>query len=137
MNWVRASGLALVTSLTCVPHSAFAGDEPYRAIVDTDGVQRVSILGGSYFFKPDHIIVKANVPVELAVRVEPGVIPHSFVLKAPEAGTTIKADLRTDPKKITFTPIAPGKYSFYCSNKLLFFKSHRDRGMEGILEVVE
>jgi hypothetical protein len=89
MNWVRALGLALVTALTCVPHNASAGDEPYRAVVDTDGIQRVTILGGSYFFKPDHIIVKANVPVELAVRVEPGVIPHSFVLKASEAGITI------------------------------------------------
>jgi plastocyanin domain-containing protein len=137
MNWVRALGLALVTSLTCVPHNASAGDEPYRAVVDTDGIQRVSILGGSYFFKPDHIIVKANVPVELSVRVEPGVIPHSFVLKASEAGITINAKLSTDPKKITFTPVAPGKYSFYCSNKLLFFRSHQDRGMEGILEVVE
>lgn len=137
MNWVRASVLALAAALTCVSHTAFAGDEPYRATVSSDSVQHVSILGGSYFFKPAHIIVKANVPVELSVVMAPGIIPHSFVLKASDAGIAINADLSADPKKITFTPVVPGKYPFYCSHKLLFFKSHRDRGMEGILEVVE
>jgi len=32
---------------------------------------------------------------------------------------------------------AAGKYAFYCKNKLLFFKSHRENGQEGILEVVQ
>ena len=31
---------------------------------------------------------------------------------------------------------AVGKYPIYCSNQLLFFASHRERGMEGVLEVV-
>jgi hypothetical protein len=30
-----------------------------------------------------------------------------------------------------------GIYPFYCSRKLLFFESHREKGMEGTLEVVE
>jgi hypothetical protein len=30
-----------------------------------------------------------------------------------------------------------GEYPFYCSKKLLFFKSHREKGMEGMLEVVQ
>ena len=110
--------------------------EPYRAGVDSDGVQRVTMLGGDYFFKPDRIIVKVNVPVELSVRLERGFVPHNLVLKAPDAGLAIEEDLSRDTKKITFTPKAAGKYSFYCSNKLLFFKSHRERGMEGILAVV-
>ena len=56
--------------------------EPYRATLDKDGIQRVQILGGDYFFKPKHIIVKARVPVQLSVRVEPGIKPHDIVIKA-------------------------------------------------------
>lgn len=33
------------------------------AKIASDGVQRVEIVGGSYFFKPDHIVVKVDVPV--------------------------------------------------------------------------
>ena len=31
----------------------------------------------------------------------------------------------------------PGRYAFYCTNKLLFMPSHRQQGMEGVIEVVE
>ena len=119
--------------------SAFAQDqkEVHVAKVDPDGVQRVRIVGGSYFFKPNHIIVKVNVPVELLANLEPGIVPHTLVLNAPEAGIAIDETLSTDPKTVRFTATAVGKYAFYCKNKLLFFKSHRENGQEGILEVVE
>lgn len=106
-------------------------------MIDADGKQRVRIIGGSYFFKPNHIIVKANVPVELAVSREPGIVPHSLVIKAPEAGIAIDESLNTDPKVLSFTPTVVGEYPFYCKNKLLFFESHREKGMEGVLEVVQ
>jgi len=115
---------------------AQSGKEVHVAKVDQDGVQRVRIGGGEYFFKPGHIIVKANVPVELLVSREAGIVPHNLVIKAPEAGIAVDEELGTEPKKIVFTPTAVGKYAFYCSNRLLFFASHRERGMEGVLEVV-
>jgi plastocyanin len=59
------------------------------------------------------------------------------VLKDPAAALAIEQDLSTEVKKIAFTPKTAGKYPFYCSNRLLFFPSHRERGMEGVLEVVE
>ena len=127
------SCLMLATFLLAGP--AYAEDSVH-ASVDADGVQRISILGGSYFFKPRHVIVKANVPVELTVKIEAGMIPHSFVLKAPEAGIDIDTSLSTSPKTFHFTPTTAGQYPFFCSHKLLFFKSHRERGMEGVLEVV-
>ena len=117
---------------------AFAQDqkEVFIAKVDPDGVQRVRIEGGSYFFKPPHIVVKVNMPVELLANREAGVTPHNLVIKAPEAGIAIEEDLASDAKKISFTATAVGKFPFYCSKKLLFFASHRERGMEGVLEVV-
>ena len=138
----RASKLSLLTFCLCLsmaaPAAAFAQDqkEVYVAKLDPDGVQRVRIEGGGYFFKPNRIVIKVNVPVELLASREAGVVPHNLVIKAPEAGVSVDEELAAEPKKITFTATAVGKYPFYCSNKLLFFASHRERGMEGVLEVV-
>jgi plastocyanin len=111
--------------------------EPHRATIDSDGVQHVSILGGDYFFRPSHVIVKVNVPVEFSVSLEKGIVPHTLVVQAPEAGIAVDESLSTEAKTIRFTPTVAGRYSYYCRNKLVFFKSHRERGMEGVLEVVE
>jgi plastocyanin len=126
----RASVLALVM-LAFVPALA---QEPVKP--DADGVQRIRIVAGSYFFKPNHIVVKVNVPVELTASRESGITPHDLVIRADEAGLAVKEDLGTEPKKITFTATKPGKYAIYCSKKLPFVAGHREKGMEGVLEVV-
>jgi plastocyanin domain-containing protein len=108
-----------------------------RASIDKDGVQRVEIVGGGYFFTPNHIIVKVNVPVELKVRKESGIVPHNIVMKAPEAGIEFNVSLKDEPQVIRFTPGKTGTFPFYCSKKLLFFASHREKGMEGTIEVTE
>lgn len=112
-------------------------EETYQASVAADGTQHVSITGGNYFFRPKHVIVRINVPVEFGVILEKGIVPHTLVIQAPEAGIAVDEKLGTEVKKIRFTPTAVGKYSFYCKNKLLFLKSHKEKGMEGMLEVVE
>lgn len=109
----------------------------YHATVAADGVQHVRIEGGGYFFKPNRVIVKVNVPVELTVSVEKSLIPHTLVIQSPEAGISVDEKLSSDAKNIRFTPTAVGKYHFYCKNKLLFFKSHSKKGMEGVLDVVQ
>jgi plastocyanin len=106
------------------------------AAVDADGVQRVEVVGGSYFFDPNYIVVKVNVPVELKVRKEAGYVPHDIVVKAPAAGIDFSESLEKEPKIIKFTPKTVGKYEMYCSKKLWFAKSHKDRGMDGMIEVV-
>ena len=121
---------------------AFAQDtgekkKAYTATVDPDGVQRVTILGGGYFFEPDHIIVKVNVPVELTIKKESGIVPHNIIINAPEAGMDINESLSDKPKIIQLIPKKVGKYPFYCDKRLLFFKSHKEKGMEGVIEIVE
>lgn len=116
--------------------SAPPKEEIYQSTI-TNGVQQVHIDGGSFFFKPNHVIVKVNVPVELIVKVESGVTPHDIVIQAPAAGMVVKERLSSDAKTIRFTPKAVGKYPFYCSIGLPLVKSHRERGMEGLIEVVE
>ncbi len=101
-----------------------------------DGIQRVTIVGGSYFFKPNVIVVKVNVPVELLASRESGMTPHNLIIQAPDAGVAVELDLAAEPKKVVFTPTKTGKYPIYCGKKLPFIAGHRERGMEGILEVV-
>jgi len=115
----------------------YAADKPFVVNIGPDGIQRVDITGGSYFFKPDYIAVKANVPVEISLRKEGGLIPHEFVLNAPEAGMDFRVDLSSEPRIIRFTPAKPGKYEFRCNKKSPFSsQTHADKGMKGILEVV-
>jgi plastocyanin len=104
--------------------------------VDRDGVSKVEIIGGSYFFKPNHIVVKVNIPVELKVSKETGLAPHDIVAKSPKAGIEFQVSLSSPPKLIKFTPTKIGKYPIYCSKAAPFSKSHREKGMEGVIEVV-
>lgn len=117
--------------------TALPDEKAYQSTVGADGVQHIRIEGGSYFFKPRHVIVRVNVPVELTVSIEKGLIPHTLVIQSPEAGIVVDQSLSSDARVIRFTPTAVGSYPFYCKNKLLFFKSHREKGMEGVLDVVE
>jgi plastocyanin len=119
------------------PPTAAAAATEVVATVDADGIQRVEIVGGSYFFKPGRVVVKVNVPVELKVRKESGLAPHNVVVRAPDAGVSFSVDLTTEPRTISFTPTKAGVYPIYCDKRFLFFSSHRDRGMEGVLDVRE
>jgi plastocyanin domain-containing protein len=104
--------------------------------VSPDGVQRAQILVSSYSYKPDHLSVRANTPVELTLKRIGRMVPHNFVIQAKEAGLEIHEEVPFGKLlKIRFTPTQAGKFKFYCDKKLLFLKSHEARGMVGTLEV--
>ncbi|MGR9099806.1 MAG: cupredoxin domain-containing protein [Gammaproteobacteria bacterium] len=117
--------------------TVFGKEAIFQAEIDQNGEQVIDITGENYSFNPDRIVVKANVPVVLRVKKEKGFIPHDFTLKNAAAGIEIKESLDEKPKIIRFTPTQAGTMTFYCGEKFLFFKSHRDKGMQGTLEVVE
>ena len=133
MKCVLISVLILFMSLT---YGIAAERKEFTASPGPDGIQRVEVLGGSYFFNPNYIIVKVKVPVQMKVRKE-GIIPHDFVLQHPDAGMDIKVGLGSDPVVVNLTPTKTGTYPFYCSKGGIFFSSHREDGMEGVLEVRE
>lgn len=67
------------------------GAEPVQmAQVGPDGVQRIEIVGGSYFFKPNHIVLKVNIPAEIKVSQESGFIPHDITMNSPKAGMKVQ-----------------------------------------------
>lgn len=110
---------------------------PLQVPVDQlDGIQRATIILDSYSYTPQHVIVQAGKPVELLLTSITTLTPHNFVLKHEGAGLSIERDVGAGRTvTVQFTPLKPGLYPFYCDKKLLFFPSHKEKGMEGVLEV--
>lgn len=127
--------LALLLSMTV--NAGWAQDAPIMARLDPDGVQRLSMVGSNYHFQPDRLQVRVGVPVELEVRRSTRLTPHDLVIRDARMGLDIEVDLSREAQVVRFTPEVTGRVVFYCDERLLFFPSHRDRGMWGVLEVVE
>jgi plastocyanin len=135
MRLCKHIGMVMLLMLFTGSANAAAEKKEFMAKIDPDGVQRVEVLAGSYFFNPNYVVVKVNVPVEMKITLESGMIPHDIVLKASEAGMDLTLELGSTPQVMRFTPTKTGQFTFYCSKKLLFFESHKDKGMSGTLEV--
>jgi plastocyanin len=116
---------------------SFAGSglNPSELLAATP-IRSIAVKMGDYRFIPDEITVRAGETVQLQLTNTDRLTPHNFTLKAENAGLNVDTDVSADKAKaVDITPLVPGTYPFYCNKKLLFFKSHRDRGMEGTLIV--
>lgn len=129
--------IAALFAAAAVPAAGQQAEKRHVASIDADGIQRVALTGSEYFFEPNVIVVKVNVPVELTYRKAGGMTPHDLVLQAPEAGIDLRLELGSEQKVVSFMATKTGTYPFACTKRFLFFKSHKDRGMHGVLEVVE
>lgn len=138
---LRLALAGIIAALTFVstPGSAVESLDTSAAVIvpiDSDGVQRATIVVDSYSYTPNHLQVEVGKPVELILNSVTIITPHNFVLKEATAGLMIEQDVPTGKGTIVrFTPTQRGLFKFYCDKKLLFFKSHRDKGMEGLLDV--
>lgn len=98
--------------------------------------QLIEVSLDSYTITPDRIVVKVNQPVTLKVTNKATLIPHNLIIKAPDAGINVKVDLRAGKSgEATFTPTMIGTYEILCDKKPPFLKSHKDKGMHGVLVV--
>ena len=115
--------------------AVFASSPIAAVAADTDA-QKFTIHLSDYRFHPDVIEVVAGRPVELTLVNDDKITPHNFTLEAPDAGMDLKANISAGKSAtLRFTPRTAGGYVFYCNKKLPFMKSHRERGMEGKLDV--
>lgn len=112
-------------------------EKRFVAPVDADGVQRVEMVGGDYFYDPNYIVVKVNKPVELKIKKTAGYTRHNLIATSPEAGIVFNIDLNEDTQTVKFTPTKIGKYPIYSDKKMFWIKTDRRKGMEGLIEVVK
>lgn len=134
--------LATVWLLTVVGEPVVLAAEPSQTSpslvipVAADGVQRAAVTLDSYSYSPNHLIVEAGKPVELTLISVTTITPHNFIIKDPAGSLFVEQEVSAGKTvTITFTPIQPGTFPLYCDKRLWPMPSHRDKGMEGTLEV--
>ena len=109
---------------------------PFVVPVAADGVQRAKVTLDSYSYQPAHLVVEAGKPVELTLTSVTILVPHNFIIKDPAGSLTVEHDVGAGKTSVvTFTPTRPGIFPIYCDKRLWPLPSHRDKGMEGKLEV--
>ena len=109
---------------------------PMMIPLAADGMQRATITLDSYSYSPNHLIVEAGKPVELTLTSVTTIIPHNFIIKDPTGTLSVEQDVSAGKTvTVTFTPTQPGTFPIYCDKRLWPLPSHRDKGMEGKLEV--
>ena len=140
MQWrymVATVGLLTSVGVTLVNAAEPSQSGPPMVIpVAADGVQRATVTLDSYSYSPNHMIVEAGKPVELTLTSVTTIIPHNFIIKDPAGSLSIEKDVSAGKTvTITFTPTQPGIFPIYCDKRLWPLPSHRDKGMEGKLEV--
>lgn len=98
--------------------------------------QVIEVKLDSYTIKPDRLTVKAGQPVTLKVKNEASFVPHNLVIKAPQTGVEIKVDVSAGKSgEVSFTPSQPGTYEMICDKQPPIGKSHKQKGMHGLLVV--
>jgi heme/copper-type cytochrome/quinol oxidase subunit 2 len=130
-------GLMISFSVTIVDAAEPSqSGSPIVIPVSEDGVQRATITLDSYSYTPNHLIVEAGKLVELTLISVTTIIPHNFIIKSPTGNLSVEQDLSAGKTvTIRFTPTQPGTFPIYCDKRLWPLPSHRDKGMEGTLEV--
>lgn len=98
-----------------------------------DGVQRVVVTAHSFHFEPDRIVVRARIPVELAIHNAAWLTPRVFVCDAPQADIRVRKPLSWfhGTRRVRFIPTRPGEYRFSCGGD-----ARARTGMTGTIVVV-
>ena len=138
--WLRqvpgTLGLSLVLVAVALAAEPPPPGPPFVVPVAADGVQRATVILDSYSYQPDHLIVERGKPVELTLTSVTTIIPHNFIIKDPAGSLTVEQDVSAGKTVVVkFTPTQSGTFPIYCDKRLWPLPSHRDKGMEGKLEV--
>ena len=109
---------------------------PFTVPLDADGIQRTTVTLDSYSYTPGHLVVEKGKPVELTLKSVTTFTPHNFIIKDPAGTLSVEQDVSAGKTTVLrFTPTQSGTFPIYCDKRLWPLPSHRDKGMEGKLEV--
>jgi len=122
--------LQILLSLACL----FSASLLYAS---EDDITVVEVKLGGYRFMPQEIQLITNRSAILRLVNTDSITSHNFTMEAASGSPAIDVDvLGGESADVQLTPLPAGRYTYYCGNKLLFMKSHREKGMEGTLIVV-
>jgi heme/copper-type cytochrome/quinol oxidase subunit 2 len=136
--WTQVIGIWLTVVPISVGLAAdtFMPGAPIIVSISPDGVQRATVILDSYSYSPNHLVVESGKPVELTLTSRTTFIPHNFVLQELSPGLSIEQDVGAGKTVIVKgVPTHSGLFPFFCDKRLWPMSSHRDKGMEGLLEV--
>ncbi len=109
---------------------------PIVVPIAPDGIQRVTIILDSYSYSPNHLVVESGKTVELTLTSVTTITPHNFIIKDSAGGLSVEQDVGAGKTVLVrFVPTQRGLFPFFCDKRLWPMPSHRDKGMEGVLEV--
>ena len=112
------------------------GSNGLLVAADVD-IRVIRVVLGDYRFMPGELQVLVGQPVVLQLVNTDTFIPHNFTLEDSSDGLDVDVDVSAgETVEVHLMPLWPGRHTFYCSNKLIFMDSHREKGMEGSLVVV-
>ena len=108
--------------------------EAWWAAVGPDGTQRINIRCGTDFIDPREIVIRANIPVALAVSTEANLVAHNFAFQLPGAA----ADAAVGPRQreFRFAVGLPGRYVLACRDAALSPGSPPQKQQQATLRVV-
>jgi plastocyanin len=131
-------GLGVLLGLAAIGFAAEPASlgPPFFVPTDSDGVQRTTVVLDSYSYQPGHLIVEKGKPVEFTLKSVTTLVPHNFIIKDQAGSLSVEQDVSAGKTAVLkFTPTQPGTFPIYCDKRLWPLPSHRDKGMEGKLEV--
>lgn len=129
-------GLLLMLNAMAIGAEPASIGPPFTVPVDSDGVQRTTVILDSYSYAPAHLIVEKGKPVEFTLKSVTTLTPHNFIIKDPAGSLAVEQDVSAGKTAtLKFTPMQSGTFPIYCDKRLWPLPSHRDKGMEGKLEV--
>jgi plastocyanin len=129
-------GLSLALAAVALAADPASMGPPFTVPIDSDGVQRTTVVLDSYSYEPAHLVVEKGKPVELTLKSVTILTPHNFIIKDPAGSLSVEQDVGAGKTAVLkFTPMQAGTFPIYCDKRLWPLPSHRDKGMEGKLEV--
>lgn len=132
----RDLALLLVLPAVALAAEPASTGPPFIVPTEADGVQRTTVILDSYAYEPAHLIVEKGKPVELTLKSVTILTPHNFIVKDPAGHFLLEQDVGAGKTALLkFTPTQSGTFPIYCDKRLWPLPSHRDKGMEGTLEV--
>ena len=132
-----AGSLLLVATLSIAACATSGSERPpsvgVAELVEGGRRQLARLKVESYYYEPDRLVVKVDVPVRLIIDSDTLLSAHGITIFAPEAGLQVSTVVPARQQiTVDFLPTQSGEYPFHCN-----VEDHEGRGMVGVLQVVE